>query len=147
MAWLPQAEVSVSRTNGGGICQTLHETHITIFVLLERSQEANEVHMSLLKKNSSISFITRPRKRLSVVQIFERVIALGPALQALIVTVLLIIASIRNRRVHDEGFPHISLADARVGENALQVSCYGQALYSAMHEAIVGATETIYLES
>ena len=137
----------MSRTNGGGICQTLHETHITIFVLLERSQEANEVRMSLLKKNSSFSFIPRPRKRLSVVQIFERVIALVAALQALIVTVLLIIAAIRSRRVHDEGFPHISLAEGRVGENALQVYCYGKDLYDAMQKAIVGAKETIYLET
>lgn len=103
--------------------------------------------MSLLKKSSDISFIPRPRKRLSVVQIFERVIALVAALQAFTVTVLIIIAAIRNRRMQEDGFPHMQLAEGRVGDNALQVYCYGRDLYDAMQEAIDGAKETIFLES
>ncbi len=103
--------------------------------------------MPTFKKRRGISLIPLPRKRLSVVQVIERVIALVAALQALVVTVLLVIAAIRKRHVQEDGFPHIDLEEARVEENTLQVYCYGHDLYEAMQDAIAGARKSIYMES
>ncbi len=103
--------------------------------------------MSTFKKRRGISLIPLPMKRLSVVQIIERIIALVAALEALVVTILLVIAAIRKRHVHEDGFPHIDLEEARVEENTLQVYCYGHDLYEAMQEAIAGARKSIYMES
>ncbi len=102
---------------------------------------------TLQKRRSNIPLIPPRRQRLSAVQVIERVIALIAALQALIVTVLVVISTLRKRYRHEEGFPHIDLEEARVGENMLKVYCYGRELYDAMQEAIAGAKESIYLES
>lgn len=103
--------------------------------------------MPTVKERGSVRPIPLPRRRLTVIQIVERVIALVAALEALIVTVLLVIAKLRRQRLHEDGFPHIALEEAKVGENTLQVYCYGRDLYDAMQEAIAGARESIYLES
>jgi cardiolipin synthase len=103
--------------------------------------------MPTLKKRSGVQLVPPPTRRLSVVQIIERVIALIAALQALVVTALIVMYKLRRQHMHKHGFPHIPLEEAQVGENRLQVYCHGQDLYDAMQEAIKGAKESIYLES
>lgn len=57
------------------------------------------------------------------------------------------VAAWRRRRMRPQGFPHATLPEVRVGENALQLYTYGQDLYADMLEAIDAARESIYLET
>lgn len=68
-------------------------------------------------------------------------------LQALTAAVLLVVSKLRRQREYEHSFPHIDLEEVQVGDNRLQIYCYGQELYEAMLEAIDEAQETIYLES
>ncbi|GCE16078.1 phospholipase D-like domain-containing protein [Tengunoibacter tsumagoiensis] len=69
------------------------------------------------------------------------------ALQLLIASILLVIASLDKKRKQRVIFPHRQFPDIAVGKNCLQLYCYGQDLYAAMLEAIDQAKETIYIES
>ncbi|MBO0778467.1 MAG: phosphatidylserine/phosphatidylglycerophosphate/cardiolipin synthase family protein [Ktedonobacteraceae bacterium] len=68
-------------------------------------------------------------------------------LQFTTVVILWIVAALRRRPDRERSFPIIDLKEVQVGENSLQLYCYGQALFDAMLDAIDGARETIYLES
>jgi cardiolipin synthase len=68
-------------------------------------------------------------------------------LQALTALVLLVVSKLRKPNGHERDFPRVELAEVEVGDNRLQLYCYGQELFDAMLEAIDGAQETIYLES
>jgi len=68
-------------------------------------------------------------------------------LQLITAAVLLIVARLRNRRQQKVSFPRICLDEVQVGENSLQLYCYGRDLFDDMLAAIDGAQERIYLES
>lgn len=76
-------------------------------------------------------------------------VALGVtiALQVGTVAAISAIAVWRKRRERPQGFPHETLPDVRLGENALRIFSFGQDLYDAMLAAIDEARETIYLET
>lgn len=100
------------------------------------------------KKHAKRLPISLHIKKLNVVVVAQRVVGTILALQAFIVSILLIIATIRKRRDKKEhSFPRIPLQEVHVGNDLLQLYCYGGDLYTAMFEAIEQATESIYMET
>ena len=68
-------------------------------------------------------------------------------LQLLTAAFLLIIASIRGHNKLEHSFPRLDLDEVQVGENRLQLYCYGQQLFDDMLAAIDSAQESVYIES
>ncbi|MEI7646457.1 MAG: phospholipase D-like domain-containing protein [Chloroflexales bacterium] len=69
------------------------------------------------------------------------------AIQLLIVSVLLIEARVRRRRVPPEGFPYFHPPPITVAGTEVQLYTAGGQIFEAMLAAIEGARETIYLET
>src|SRR2546421_5578292 len=64
------------------------------------------------------------------------------SLQIITSTVLLIIASLRDRKMHERSFPHVSFDEVQMRENRLKLYCYGRDLYDDMLAAIDSAHES-----
>ena len=90
-----------------------------------------------------------PRARIKLRASLMRSLRIGLGilflLQLLTAAVLLLIASLRRKQTKD--FPRLQLSEVQVGENRLQLYCYGRDLYNDMLAAIDSATESIYLET
>src|SRR5258708_788661 len=85
--------------------------------------------------------------RISVVRLLENAIIAMVALQAIIVLVLNVVATLRQRHKTGVHFQPLRLDEVQVGDNYLQLYGYGRDLYAAMLDAIDNARESIYLES
>ena len=69
------------------------------------------------------------------------------SIQFLTAIILLIVSAIRDRNKKNRSFPRIALDEVQLGDNRLQLYCYGQDLYSSMLEAIDNAKESIFIET
>ena len=69
------------------------------------------------------------------------------SIQFLTAIILLIVSAIRDRNKKNRVFPRIALDEVQLGDNRLQLYCYGQDLYSSMLEAIDNAKESIFIET
>ncbi len=87
------------------------------------------------------------RRRVSLLRIGRIVLVVGFVLEALTASILMLIAAFRNRRKRVPVFSHFRLDEVQVGDNRLQLYCYGRDLYDDMLAAIDNAQECIYLES
>jgi cardiolipin synthase len=85
--------------------------------------------------------------RLSILKLVRTALISLAITQAVTAFVLLLVSSLRNRHKYQYSFPHVESAEVEVGQNKLQLYCYGRELYAAMLAAIDNARETIYLES
>lgn len=86
-------------------------------------------------------------RRIPVVRVILALAAGFVALQAGVITILLIAARRRKLRLPPGGFPHLELPELTSGENRLEIYSYGEQLYHAMLESIDNARETIYFET
>jgi cardiolipin synthase A/B len=68
-------------------------------------------------------------------------------LQVIISAVLLIIAALRSRKMHERSFPHMQFDEVQMDENRLKLYCYGRDLYEDMLAAIDHAQESVCLET
>jgi cardiolipin synthase A/B len=91
--------------------------------------------------------ILRWRLNLSPRQIILRALGTIVLLQAITVTILWVVSTVRARSRKKASFPHMKLDAVDVGENTLQLYSYGRDLYDAMLAAIDEAQDCIYLES
>jgi cardiolipin synthase len=82
-----------------------------------------------------------------IIQITRAAFILLFFLQTLTIGALLILAALRNRKKRGQKFPRRQFAEALVGENRLQLYCYGRELFDDMLAAIDSAQDSIYLET
>jgi cardiolipin synthase len=86
-------------------------------------------------------------RRIPVVQVIAALILGAVALQAAVITVLMLVTKRRALRLPPGGFPHPELPEVTIGANHLRLYRYGERLYEAMLAAIDNARETIYFET
>ncbi|MBE3560074.1 MAG: phosphatidylserine/phosphatidylglycerophosphate/cardiolipin synthase family protein [Ktedonobacteraceae bacterium] len=100
------------------------------------------------RARQQLKSLSEIKGRLSLARIVRFVLSVIFALQAVTVSILWIVTVLRNRyKKQERSFPRIAMEEVQVGENRLQLYCYGRDLYDAMLAAIDSARETIYLES
>ncbi len=103
--------------------------------------------MPQLSTQKPFSPISRFLPHLSVKQMVLRGLGAIVALQAVIVAILWVVSTLRNKSRKKTSFPHLELDPVQVGENTLQIFSYGRELYDAMLAAIDEAQDYIYLET
>ena len=101
-----------------------------------------------MREMTSLMDILRQRvRRIPVVRVVAAVILGALALQAAVITVLMLVTKRRALRLPPGGFPHPDLPEVAIGDNYLHLYSYGERLYEAMLAAIDNARETIYFET
>ncbi len=93
--------------------------------------------------------ISRERSalRTRVLRVVRLSVLVTFVLQLLTAAILMIVASIRDRKKQEHSFPRLDLQEVQVGENRLQLYCYGRELFDDMLAAIDSAKESVYIES
>jgi cardiolipin synthase len=89
----------------------------------------------------------RPGLRARIFRILRWSALVTFVLQVLTAAILMIVASIRDRHKVQASFPRMDLDEVEVGENRLQLYCYGRQLFDDMLAAIDSAKESVYIES
>jgi cardiolipin synthase len=69
------------------------------------------------------------------------------SIQLVTAIILIMVSAIRDRNKKNRSFPRIALDEVQLGDNGLQLYCYGQDLYMSMLEAIDNAKESIFIET
>jgi cardiolipin synthase len=69
------------------------------------------------------------------------------SVQVVTALILLIVSAVRDKNKKNRSFPRIALDEVQLGDNCLQLYCYGEDLYSSMLESIDNAKETIFIET
>jgi cardiolipin synthase len=78
--------------------------------------------------------------------VFKRTLAGIFVAQVATVATLIAISTLR-RKKKEQSFPRIPLQEVHVGEDTLQLYCYGRDLFDAMLSAISNAKESVYFET
>ncbi|GCF09430.1 phospholipase D-like domain-containing protein [Dictyobacter arantiisoli] len=91
--------------------------------------------------------IPRLKHAFSIKAVLRTLLVTSVSAQVGTAAILMLISAIRDRNKKQRHFPHIDLREVQVGENRLQLYCYGEDLYRDMLDAIDNAKESIYIES
>lgn len=108
------------------------------------SQRVNQARQVIV---SSAEALRQRLRRIPLVRVIVMLVASALALQATIITILVLITKQRKQRLPPGGFPHPDLPELAIGENKLELYSYGERLFDAMLDAIDNARETIYFET
>ena len=107
-------------------------------------QRVNRVRQVIV---SSAEALRQRLRRIPLVRVIVMLVASALALQATIITILVLITKQRKQRLPPGGFPHPDVPELAIGENKLELYSYGERLFDAMLDAIDNARETIYFET